>query len=126
VFTQGARCPCTGGWPSHGIQTGVGGVREQSAGAIQHVPGPGGPHPCEGIGLRCAHEAPDTPQSAAVVHAVGASVHCPGVLAGVPVCWRTQSFQYVSPSQPQTGTAELSHRIGRGWQIPAGAAQFTF
>ena len=38
--------------------------------------------------------------------------HCPAVLNAVPAACRKQSFQYVTPSQPQTRLGLLSKHSG--------------
>jgi len=92
VFTHAgfAEGPCGG---RHGTHDGAGGVRLQSGGVIQQIPGPGAPHVCMGIGLRCEHDAPVIPQSALVVHVRTFTAHSFKLVAETPCCLRRQSCQ---------------------------------
>src|SRR5438477_12241555 len=103
----------------------VGGALVQSMGVTQQVPGPGGPHGSE-PGRTCEQNVPGTLQSSAVVHARAPAPHCPNALAATPFCFRTQSFQYVTSSHPQTGAALKSHKTGRGSHEPEAAKQSDF
>jgi hypothetical protein len=110
------------GSDAHETQLRIGAGPPQLGGATQHVPGLLMLHG-EADGKTCAHDAFGTPQSSEVVQARVWTVHWPTVLASIPSCWRTQSFQYVTPLQPQTGATAGSQRIGRGWHTPVAVAQ---
>jgi hypothetical protein len=60
---------------------------------------------------------PPIPQSNAV------SEHSPGLASDVPTVRRRQSFQYVMPSQPQTGIGPSSHTTGRASHVPPRSPQ---
>jgi hypothetical protein len=49
--------------------------------------------------------------------------HSPGAIAVVPTVRRRQSFQYVMPSQPQTGMGPSSQTTGRVSHVPATSSQ---
>lgn len=72
-------------------------------------------------------EAPGTPQSALELQRAAPVLHSYWLEAATPARLRKQSFQYVTPSQPQTGLgATSSQKTGRGAHLPTVAAQSSF
>jgi hypothetical protein len=96
-----------------------------SSGSTQHVPD-GGSSQRSGFGYKNAHSAFSVPQSCALLQGRASVRHSPGVAAGVAASRRTQSFQYVMPSQPHTGAGGSLQNTCGGVHSPIGAKQSGF
>jgi hypothetical protein len=92
-----------------------------SGGSTQHVPMPP-PHMAPG-GKRWLHEASGTLHSSPTSQVCALWRHWSGIANRARDCRRTQSFQYVTPSQPHTGLGSGGQKTGHGAQKPLVASQ---
>jgi hypothetical protein len=60
---------------------------------------------------------PDTARHSGLHNAV--VEHSPGWSRAAPARSRSQSFPYVTPSQPHTGSQTVKQPVGRGTHVPA-------
>lgn len=103
----------SGAHESMGGPSGFEGGRSRAQNVVDGHPflGSGGPGPGPGGG------------GSLPPHGTAFDRHSPFVIAVTPAARRRQSFQYVMPSQPQTGAASSSQNTGSGSHAPATSSQ---